>query len=426
MASGMSSRAAAWWWRADLGPPLRPTRTDHLSWATAASTLGPEGPQRLLSGLPRTVACGVVANRPYVYFRPEHNETDHVSAAVEARLIAVGVVRSKYLAPFPKGDERAAQDHEELAAAFRTANGQYLVDPDTPALCDTGLHDEDVERRLRMTDAAQAVGLPLTLATLQDAGRRTHFVNQNVGMQAGAAGVVAPYLEVLRERDPRLALSLEMLRNTFTAVSDGRPVVAVLQTTGHRLRSGLVQKVAPLYAGTGVKRLLLRIRRLEPEEATADDVAAYLDAVASLTALNVRVIPDCVGRLGPVLVADGAHAFGTGSRFFRKVAESPINTGGGNGGGDLKYEVPGRLRAVAVSARRSASVPHCAFPGCAAESSILDNAAVRLHNLHALNGVAQLAARLGPVGFAAHLENGGGERERDWARALRERASRAA
>jgi hypothetical protein len=368
----------------------------------------------------------VPGNRPFLYFRPEHNEADLVRAALEARLISVGVIRSKYLVQLP-GDERAGQDHEELAATFRRANGQYLVDPDTPALCEPGLRDEMLERRLRLTDAAQAVDLPLPLEVIQDDdGRRAHLIAENVGMQAGAAGVVAPYFEVLRERDPRLAINLKMLEETIIAVSDGRPVVAVLQTTSHRLRRGLVEQIAPLYAATGVKRLLLRVRRFDPEEATAAEVAAYLDAVASLTALEVRVIPDCVGRLGPVLLADGAHAFSTGSRFFRKVAESPINTGGGNGGGALVYEVPGRLRAVPVSARRSDRVPRCAIPGCHADAARGDGAAVRLHNLHALDAMAQLAARLGPAGFAGHLANGGDNREREWARALRERATRAA
>lgn len=379
----------------------------------------------MLSACPRTVGRGVPANRPFVYFRPEHNEADLVRAALEARLISVGVIRSKYLVPLP-GEGRTGQDHEELAATFRRANGQYLVDPDTPALCEPGLRDEELERRLRLTGAAQAVELPLQFAVIQDDGRRAHFIAENVGMQVGAAGVVAPYLEVLTERDPRLAINLKMLEETIIAASDGRPVVAVLQTTGHRLRRGLVEQIAPLYAATGVKRLLLRVRRFEPEEATAAEVAAYLDAVASLTALGVRVIPDCVGRLGPVLLADGAHAFSTGSRFFRKVAESPINTGGGNGGGALVYEVSGRLRAVPVLAGRSDRVPRCAIPGCHADTARADGAAVRLHNLHALDAVAQLAARLGPAGFAAHLENGGDVREREWARALRERAARAA
>ena len=139
------------------------------------------------------------ANRPLVYFRPEHNEADLVRAALEARLISVGVIRSKYLVQLP-GDERAGQDHEELAATFRRANGQYLVDPDTPALCEPGLRDEKLERRLRLTDAAQAVDLPLQLEVIQDDGRRAHLIAENVGMQAGAAGVVAPSRSSIRVR----------------------------------------------------------------------------------------------------------------------------------------------------------------------------------------------------------------------------------
>ncbi len=366
------------------------------------------------------------ATRSYVYFRTEHNEADLARAAVQARAISVGIIRSKYLAPFPEGDDRPGQDHEELATAFRSVDGPYLVDPDTPALCASGLRDDEVERRLRLTDAAQAVGLPLELHTLRDDQGRLDFVNVNVGMQAGAGGVIAPYLEAQGERDPRLAVNLDMLRETIRVVSDGRPVVAVLQTTAHSLRKGFVRDVASLYAATGVKRVLVRVRRFDPEEATASELAAYLEAVASLAAHGIGVIPDCVGRLGPVLVAGGAHAFGTGSRFFRKVAESPINTGGGGGGGDLEYEVPGRLRVVGISERRSSSVPRCTIQDCAAGAAIVDNGAVRLHNLHALNGVAQLAARLGAAGFAAYLAKDGDEREREWARVLRERVQRAA
>jgi hypothetical protein len=368
----------------------------------------------------------VEANRSYVYFRAEHNEADLARAAVRARAISVGIIRSKYLAPLPEGDDRAGQDHEQLATAFRSVDGPYLVDPDTPALCASGLREDEVERRLRLTDAAQAVELPLQLRALRDDQGRLDFVNVNVAMQAGAAGVIAPYLEAHRERDPRLAVNLAMLRETISAVSDGRPVVAVVQTTAHRLRRGFVKDIAPLYAATGVKRVLVRVRRFDPEEATASELDAYLDAIASFAAHSIGVIPDCVGRLGPVLVAGSAHAFATGSRFFHKVAESPINTGGGGGGGDLEYEVPGRLRSVAISARRSSSVPRCTIHGCAAGAAIVDNGSVRLHNLHALNAVAQLASRLGAAGFAAYLAKDGDEREREWARVLRERVQRAA
>jgi hypothetical protein len=368
----------------------------------------------------------VEANRSYVYFRPEHNEAELARSAVQARAISVGIIRSKYLAPQLESGDGSGRDHEELAAAFRSADGPYLVDPDTPALCASGLLEDEVERRLRLTDAAQAVELPLQLRTLRDDQARIDFVNVNVGMQAGAAGVVSPYLEAHRENDPRLAVNLAMLRDTISVVSDGRPVIAVLQTTGYCLRKGFVKDVAPLYAATGVKRVLVRIRRFDPEEATASELTAYLDAIASFAAHNIGIVPDCVGRLGPALVAGGAHAFGTGSRFFRKVADSPINTGGGGGGGDLEYEVPGRLRSVAISARRSSNVPRCMVEGCAARAAILDNGAIRLHNLHALNAVAQLAARLGSAVFAEYLAKDGDEREREWASVLRERVQRAA
>lgn len=368
----------------------------------------------------------MVGERSYIYFRPEHNEADLACAALRARAITVGLIRSKYLAPFPEGDERMGQDHEELATAFRKIDAPYLVDPDTPALLARGLGEEGVERRLRLTDAAQLFGLPLQLSTLRDDKKRLEFINANVGMQAGAAGIVAPYLEVHSKHDPRLGVNLDILRDTIAAVSDGRPVVAVIQTTGHRLRAGFVNEIAPIYAATGVRRVLLRVRRFDPEKATTSEVGAYLDTVGSFAALDVGAVPDCVGRLGPVLVAGGAHAFGTGSRFFRKVAESPIHNGGGGGGGDLHYEVPGRLRAVMVSARRSRAVPRCEVQGCAAAGSIVDPTAIRLHNLHTLNEMAKLAAHLGAAGFAAYLSDGGDEREGEWARVLRERLQRAA
>jgi len=244
-------------------------------------------------------------------------------------------------------------------------------------------------------------------------------------MQAGAQALVAPYLEVMSERDSRLKLNVDMIADVVAA-GDGRPVVAFIQVTRHRLLTGLLQELAGHYAGIGLSSVVLRVRQLDAEEATAVEIRNYLDAVDAFVGHNLQMIPDCVGRLGPVLVARGARGFSTGARFFRKVAQSPINTGGGGGGGDLMFEVPGRLRGLAVGLRRSTGVPSCRFASCATADGSLTNSQLREHNLHSLKALGQLATELGPAGFAGYLVDGGDEREREWARVLAEQVERAA
>lgn len=367
----------------------------------------------------------VVDRRSTLYFRPESSEAALVRSAGERGAFDAGIIRAKYLAEYPTGHPLEREDPEELARAFRERRIPYVVDLDTPALCRSELRDETIERRLRATSAGRALKLPLAPADLSDPGQRTFFVGENIAMQAGAQALAAPYLEVMSERDTRLELNVGMIADVVAA-GDGRPVVAFVQVTRHRLLTGLLRKLAGHYAGIGLSSVVLRVRDLDAEEATAVELRNYLEAVDAFVAHNLQVIPDCVGRLGPVLVARGARGFSTGVRFFRKVAQSPINTGGGGGGGDLLFEVPGRLRGLAIGLRRSSGIPTCAVAGCATVGSSPTNSQLREHNLHSLKALGQLAAELGSAGFAGYLLDGGDEREREWARVLVEQVERAA
>jgi len=369
----------------------------------------------------------VASRRSYLYFRPERNESGIVRAAAAEGVVLAGIVRSKYLVTSPDGHTDAGRDDGgSLAKEFRSAGVPYLIDPDTFALCQKALEDDSVEPRLRGTLGARAVQLPLHARTLGDPGVRSRFVRANIDMQVGATGVIAPYFEVRSKRDPRLELNLQLIQETREALSDRRPVVAISQVTRHRLLVGLIAELAPLYARSGAQRFLLRVRGLTVEAASEAEARAYLASVTALRKHRVRVVPDCVGRFGPVTVAVGAHAFSTGTRFFRKVAETPIHIGGGGHAGELVYELPGRLRAVRVGERRLSTVPVCTVDGCVAAEAALDTSAIRMHALHTLNETAQLAAELGPVGFASRLRVGGDDHELAWARVLEDYAAGAA
>lgn len=367
----------------------------------------------------------VVDRSSTLYFRPESSEAALVRTAGERGAFDAGIIRAKYLADYPKGHPLEGDDPSELARAFRERRIAYVVDLDTPALCRSELRDEAIERRLRSTAAARALDLPLAPDELNDTAKRTFFVGENIAMQAGAQALAAPYLEVMSEQDVRLQLNAAMVADVVAA-GDGRPVVAFVQVTRHRLESGLLRRLAAHYAGIGLSSVVLRVRDLDAEEATTIQLRNYLEAVDAFAAHDLHVIVDCVGRLGPVLVARGARGFSTGARFFRKVAQSPINTGGGGGGGDLLFEVPGRLRGVAVGLRRTSGIPRCAVGECATAGNSPTNAQLREHNLHSLKALGQLAAALGPAGFAAYLLDGGDDREREWARVLLEQVERAA
>ncbi len=356
-----------------------------------------------------------------IYLRARHDELELVSSP-SPRPFGAAIVYARYLAPYPPDHPRAGQTTTELVDALRAANLSYVIDPGTPALTKRDIASAKEGARLRQTPMVAAVDLPLRPEDLRNRKRRERFVDDTLNMQTGARAVAAPYLEYKRRGPEVLRANLAMVRRCVASAAGQLPV-AFLQLTGAAMLEGVLTDIAPAYAATGVRRVFLRVRGLDAEAATARELAAYLDGIAAFNAVGIETVPDCVGRLGPALVAGGASSFSTGSVHFRKVPWPLLNKSGG-GGVEVFYEVAGGFHAVARSARHTApicSVPHC--PAAAATASLDD---LRLHNLHVLREESRLAAANGAAWYAARLIGSAQPQAVVWGEVLRERAQRAA
>lgn len=356
-----------------------------------------------------------------IYLRARHDDLELVTCPSPRPFGAV-VFHARYIAPYPEGHPRFGQSTTELVDALRTAKVNYVIDPGTPALTKPDIKTVREGARLRASSMVAAIDLPLDPNALSNRRRRDRFVDDTMLLQAGAAAVAAPYLEYkLRGPDVR-RVNLAMTRRCVMAAAGQRPV-AFIQLTVAALLAGTLERLAPAYAATRVTRVFVRVRDLDTEAATAVAFGAYLDGVAAFNGVGVELVPDCVGRLGPALVAGGAPSFSTGPVNFRKVPHALLNKSGG-GGVQVFYEVAGGFHAVARGARHTATpcfVTPC--PAAAEDASLED---LRLHNLHVLREESRLAAANGGAWYAARLIASGQPDAVVWGEVLRERAQRAA
>ncbi len=356
-----------------------------------------------------------------IYLRARHDDLDLVSCPSPRPFGAV-IVYARYLAPYPADHPRAGQTTTELVDALRAAKLSYVIDPGTPALSKRDIATVKEAARLRGSQMVAAIDLPLRADDLRNRRRREHFVDDTLTMQAGAAAIAAPYLEYKRRGPDVRRVNLAMVRRCVMSAAGQLPV-AFIQVTLAALLDGVLNELALAYSATGVTRIFVRIRGLDAERASAPEFSAYLDAIAAFNEVGVEAVPDCVGRLGPPLVAAGAPSFSTGAVHFRKVPWPLLNKSGG-GGVEVFYEVTGGFHAVARGARHTA--PSCVVPRCvaAAPNASLDD--LRLHNLHVLREESRLAAANGGAWYAARLNASGQPQAVVWGEVLRERAQRAA
>jgi len=357
-----------------------------------------------------------------IYLRARHDDLELVSCPSPHPFGAV-IFHARYIAPYPEDHPRFGQTTTELVDALRVAKVNYVIDPGTPALTKPDIQTVWEGARLRASPMVGAVDLPLDPNALRNAKRRDRFVDDTMLLQAGAAAVVAPYLEYrLRDTDVVRRVNLAMARRCVRSAAGQLPV-AFIQLTVAALRAGVLKQLAPAYAATGVTRVFTRVRDLDTETASALEFGAYLDAIAAFTEFAVELVPDCVGRLGPPLVAGGAASFSTGPVNFRKVPRALLNKSGG-GGMQVFYEVAGGFHAVARGARH-ASAP-CFFTPCPAAARNASLEDLRLHNLHVLREESRLAASNGGAWYAARLSSSGQPHAIVWGEVLGERAQRAA
>jgi len=357
-----------------------------------------------------------------IYLRPEHDQWDLIRACAARRPFDAAIVYARYIAPYPAGHPRAGHSPTELTDALRDVEFPYVVDPGTPALAKRDVATAKEASRLRESPMVAALDLPLRFADLAGRGRRDQFVDDTMVAQVGADAVAPPYLEYKHRGPDVLELNIMMLRRCIASAAEQLPV-AFIQLTRAAFLDGLLPRIAPAYAQTGVTRVFIRVRGLEAESASAREFGDYVDAIAAFAGRGVEVVPDCVGRLGPPLIAGGAASFSTGAVYFRKVAVPLLNKGGG-GGVEVFYEVPQGWHEVPRGARHRA--PRCFVPGCVAATTTASLDDVREHNLHLLREESRLAAANPAAWYAARLVASGQPDAVAWGEVLREFAQRAA
>jgi hypothetical protein len=340
---------------------------------------------------------------PKLIFRPEHDEFAFVRDHRD--LFDAALVPERYAAPYPRRHHLHGQDHERLIKAATEDGGTLWWDPDTPGLRSRTSARLPETHRLRTTAAASNGGIPFDLQGLQDKARRESFCDACLEVQSASAILAPPYFDFLSTEDPSFRLNLELVRRAVQVAGDQIPT-AFVQVTAQRLRNGTLSNSAAHYQATGVRRVLLKIRGLDAPTAGRDDLRAYLDAIDSFTARGVEVFADCVGPLGPVLVAGGADGFSTGTRFFQTVAGPLLSLGGGGGGQPIGSRAPGGWSEEPRSESETA-------------------ADARVSNLQVLRQHMLLAAS-DPDALIASLRRDGSIYAAGWAAELAERRRRAA
>lgn len=342
---------------------------------------------------------------------------------------AAGLVVSARILASVTGDD---SERRAALAAWRRLLASpgltWLFDPDTVALTAADIVDEPgAAERLREGPIGSSVELPLSVADVaHDAETRQGLLQATWAQQAGAAALSAPYVPHTRGDDLPTDVNLELVRSTARA--DGRPTAAWLQATVGTLTSGEIAPLARRYAAAGADVALLRIEGVTERDATARHVEAYVRAIQAFEAAGVQAVPDCVGRLGPVLVAAGATAFTAGSWHFRGVGRERLpRRQRGGGSAPVPYELPGRLRAAgALQLARQARSAWCTVPGCRALAPDATPGDLREHAVHEFAAAATQASVQGVAGMLSLLASEADQLLLGWAQGLRATSARSA
>lgn len=360
-------------------------------------------------------------SRGRFYLRCESDEWDFISALSDPLPFDGAVISDRYLADYPEGHVRFGESRDRLTKALNDRGVNWSVDPDTARLEQA----KSVERqrpRAANRPLARAVPLPLSAEQLNDPTMLAALVEAGALHQLGSRAFAASYLEVSGPDDPRWTVNQQMLAQSRELAGD-RIVIAYLQVLRSNLLNGNAAMLASRLAEAGAEVIFVRVRRFEPEKATSEEVLAYANVIAAGSTPDSRVVPDCVGRLGPVLIATGADGFATNAWRFRKVSADLHPAGGGGGAGELLWEIPNAAAGLSSDATSARS---CAVGDCpASDGPNGDHTATRIHNLHELHRSARLAANEG-LAYASRLTESPSAIARGWAVALQQLASRAA
>ncbi len=354
--------------------------------------------------------------------RCESDEWGFISGLHEPPPIDAAVVSDRYLADYPEGHARFGEPRDRLASALDDQGVYWSVDPDTARL-EQAKASERQRPRAANRPLARAVSLPLTAERLAGQDEVDALVEAGALHQLGSRAFAVPYLEVAGPDDPRMAVNLRLLARSRELAGD-RSLIAYLQVLRRHLLDGTASDLAKRLANAAAEVIFVRVRRFEPERATIEEVLAYAGVIDAGTRAGARMVADCVGRLGPVLVSTGADGFASNAWRFRKVSDDLHPAGGGGAAGELLWEVPNA--ATGLPPGLVIAPDPCEVEGCPApDGPGIDHVATRVHNLHQFQSDARLAANEG-LAYAARLTRSPSPVARSWARALQQLASRAA
>jgi hypothetical protein len=246
-------------------------------------------------------------SRGRFYLRAESDEWDFVRALKPPLPFDAAVINDRYLAEYPDGHARQGEDRDQLVQAFDDKDAPWSVDPDTARL-EQPKSAERQSARAANRPLARAVPLPLSPARLANSDHIDALVEAAAVHQLGSPAFAAPYLEVAGAEDPRFALNLRLLQRSRELSAD-RALIAYLQVLRRCLLDGNAAELAQRLADAGADVIFIRVRRFEPEQGSEEEVVAYAGVVRAGERAGARMVADCVGRLGPIIVAAGADGF---------------------------------------------------------------------------------------------------------------------
>jgi hypothetical protein len=333
--------------------------------------------------------------------RPEKDEWELIEQ--NPTLFEAVIVRESHVAPYPAGHSLESQP-EKLLNAIRTGVIPLWRDPETAGLCSRSVLGLPATSRLLQTPYAHAFTLPLDPAVLIGRDARREALEIAIATQAGSETAVPPYFDVDRRDSAAAQVNLQLLRELAASVAEQVPTV-IVQMTRHRFLSGLAAELAADYAAAGARRVVIRVRGLQSQHASAQELTAYLDAIEAFERRGLATLGDCAGMLGPVLVAGGASGFTTGTRFFRSVPNALVQRPGGGGGVPIAVQPVDAWTEVPRPAEQ-------------------DVRSTRVANMQALRALTALAAS-DPEALIASLRRDGGAYPVLWAGVLAGRRRRA-
>ena len=360
-----------------------------VRWGLAGSRQSPRRPYvRVPSAHVPTVDN--VSKAPHLFACLEDEEWRFVDETRQRRPYDALLVRAHFVTPYPDERQRFGQPHDRLLRSIEEAGARWAFDLAVEDLGHPKSSVDNLRGRQAASPLVRALAPPIEPERLLDPGWQAFVADVAAEQQTKAGLMTSVGFEFASLEDPRW-LATRAFAELALQRASSRDVLTPLRVTTSR--TAVAAAAAEILAQLGVQRVLLQVRCMTPETASATEVERYCHLVAACRRAGLYAVAHRVGRLGPVLAIAGVRAFSTGTRYYRTIpkANVPSANGGGGGGTPLTYEVPGELRAVPRWAARDPTLPPCFDPACDAAKTD-DGIALREHLLHELRRQGARAA----------------------------------